>query len=74
MKSTVSMLVFVLGGILISTFLAHTPALARLAPYDGIGGSGGAPFPSLSTVVNMASSSVLMDNQVRSWIKSRDFA
>jgi len=44
MKSTVSMLVFVLGGILISTVLAPTPALARLAPYDGIGGSGGAPF------------------------------
>ena len=44
MKSTVTMLVFVLGGILISTVLAPTPALARLAPYDGIGGNGGAPF------------------------------
>jgi len=44
MKSTFSMLVFVLGGILMSTLLSPTPALARLAPYDGIGGNGGAPF------------------------------
>ncbi len=44
MKSTFSMLVFVLGGILMSTFLSPTSALARLAPYDGFGGNGGTPF------------------------------
>lgn len=44
MKSTFTMLVFVLGGILMSTFSPPIPAWARLAPYDGIGGTGGTPF------------------------------
>jgi hypothetical protein len=34
----------ILGGILMGIFLSFTPVEARLAPYDGIGGNGGAPF------------------------------
>ena len=34
----------ILGGILMSIFLPLASAWARLAPYDGIGGNGGAPF------------------------------
>jgi hypothetical protein len=40
---TVSLIV-ILGASILGVDLLSTPAAARLAPYDGIGGSGGVPF------------------------------
>jgi len=44
MKSTFRMLTMILFGIFFGIIFILTPAWARLAPYDGIGGNGGAPF------------------------------
>ena len=44
MKSMFSMLMIVLCGIFSGIIPLQTPAWGRLAPYDGIGGNGGAPF------------------------------